>query len=883
LGIGHWVLVILLLLGFTTGAHAFVFTRTSSAIFYIDTSVTPALQTMYVAYQINNNSGVNYPDVWAKIDSFSGGVVSLGPTEDGLVHLGALSAGQTKTAFFFIQASSATSTPQSHTVRLYPTRPPAGELVSQSFSMTVEETIQANANQVQTVVAGPNPPQLGGIVTVTVRGTSGTLGFSQVMAFNPAAYLSWRADAFELVATTVTLSRGNSGTYNDTLYLVAANSSDTDYAAVYTYRTVGTTTTPTPVSPISFISSGQQIKHTRVDNFAQFDPILPVENKLTVGKTASPTQSASNGPITFTLIATNSGTIDAVLEDFTDTLPTTPASPTYVSSSSRYNGVAIADPVLSGSTLTWVGTFAIPAGTTRSLTFQVNLPTANGTYTNRGVAHISTNQIDTTLVIGDNAPAVATVLLRIPIVSGLVYLDTNRNLQRDAGEAGTGLSLFAKLVRSATPGGPALQAVSVNGASGSYGFTNVAPGSYLILIDNNSTLSDVAANLPAGWIGTEMPNQVRTNVVVMGVDVPDQNFGLINGTTISGRVFRDTGIGSGTANDGNLNGGESGISGVAVALVSNSGTTNYDTTVTDGNGNYSLYIPASLTNGTALKVVETNPVGFLSTGGSVGNTGGTYNRSTDTIAFTLSAGTTYVNVNFGDVPPNSFVPNGTQSGLPGSFVVYAHTFIAGSAGQVSFVASNAPNPAIAGWTQSLYRDINCNGQLDSGDAILSNPIVVTAGQQVCILVRESIPLLAPFNAEDTVTLRANFDYVGANPVLSTNYVVTDVTFVGNPSTAGLTLIKSADKAAAKPGEAITYTITYANTSSENLSNIVLYDSTPAYTTFLGATNGPLSTNLTSVSVSAPIVGSAGAVRWTFTGSLAPGRSGAVMFSVNIAQ
>jgi hypothetical protein len=207
--------------------------------------------------------------------------------------------------------------------------------------------------------------------------------------------LSWRPDAFELVATTVTLTGGNTGTYNDTLYLIAGNTSDTDYTAIYTYRAVGTTTTPTPISPISFITSGQQIKHTRVNNFAQFDPILPTENRLTVGKTATPTQSASNGPITFSLIITNSGTVDAIVEDFTDTLPTTPGSPIYLPGSSRYNGVSIADPTILGSALTWIGSFAIPAGTTRSLTFQVNRrpPTDLHEPWRRTHQH---NQIDTT-------------------------------------------------------------------------------------------------------------------------------------------------------------------------------------------------------------------------------------------------------------------------------------------------------------------------------------------------------------------------------------------------------------------------------------------------------------------------------------------------------
>src|SRR5262249_6004844 len=152
--------------------------------------------------------------------------------------------------FFYVQASGATASPQTHTVRIYPTRPPAGPVGSQTFSMTVEETIQANPNVVNTVVAGPNPPQLGGLVTVTVQGTSGTIGDARIMPYTPAAYLSGRGDPFEWGAPTVSLSRGKNGTYNDTLSLAATNAADTDYTAVYTYRTVGTTTTATPISPI---------------------------------------------------------------------------------------------------------------------------------------------------------------------------------------------------------------------------------------------------------------------------------------------------------------------------------------------------------------------------------------------------------------------------------------------------------------------------------------------------------------------------------------------------------------------------------------------------------------------------------------------------------
>ena len=273
------------------------------------------------------------------------------------------------------------------------------------------------------------------------------------------------------------------------------------------------------------------------------------------------------------------------------------------------------------------------------------MPANNGAYTNRAVAHIGASQIDSTLAVGDNLPAVATVVVRIPIVSGAVFLDLNRNFQRDLGEDGTGLSLFVKLVRASTPGGPALQAVSVNGSTGTFGFTNVAPGIYLLVVDENNTLSDVTPGILAGWIGTKMPDLIRTNVVVTSVDLPDQDFGLINGTLVAGRVFGDTGVSGGSANDGVMNGGETGIPGVTVRLMNQSGSTNYDTAITDGNGRYTLLVPAAITNGTVLQVVEVNPGGYLSTGASAGNTAGSYNRAGDTVTFTLTTSAIYAGVN----------------------------------------------------------------------------------------------------------------------------------------------------------------------------------------------------------------------------------------------
>ena len=411
----------------------------------------------------------------------------------------------------------------------------------------------------------------------------------------------------------------------------------------------------------------------------------------------------------------------------------------------------------------------------------------------------------------------------------------------------------------------------------------VGAGLYTLVLDDNNILSDVTPALPAGWTGTEMPNGLRTPVEVNNVGVPNQNFGLYHGVLITGRVFNDNGAGGGVANDGTLNGGETGIDGVALKLTDSSGATIHGTATTNAAGQYALAIPSTIAAGTQLKIVETNQNSFVSTGATIGNTAGTYDRATDTITFTLAANTSYANVNFGDVAPNTLSSDGQQAGLPGTVLFYAHTFTAGSAGSVLFSTASTQTPALPGWTATLYRDTNSNGQLDPNEPAITGPIAVATGEAVFLIVKISIPVSAPFGAKDETKLTANFTYTGAVPPLSVAHTRQDITTVGNPTTAGLRLTKVVDKPTARPGEAITYTITYTNASSDLLSNVIIYDTTPAFTKFTSGGNGPLPPDLTGVVLIAPAPGATGAMRWTFAGTLRPAGTGTVTFTVTLDQ
>ena len=611
------------------------------------------------------------------------------------------------------------------------------------------------------------------------------------------------------------------------------------------------------------------------------DNVTVTSAVLTVSKTTStPTvvNTATGTTATYTLTVTNSGNAAATGVKVSDALP---SGFTYASTNSiTLNGLllpAITYTVTGTTNPQWdtvaAGAFTINAGQTLVIEFVANVASsvANGTYNNSASA-ISANaasitNFDGTLSTADNVTVTGAVVAGVSLY-GTVYNDGNHNLQLDSNESGTGLILFAKLIVNG--GSSATQAVAINTTTGIYNFSSVSAGTYTIIIDDNSTLTDITPNIPVGWLGTEMPDFTRNNVLVSTVDLNNLNFGLFNGSKLSGTVFADIGTSGGIANNGIKEGGELGVAGVTVKA--STGATIYDIAITDGAGNYTLWIPAAATN--PVLITETNLNNYLSTGGSVGNTAGTYTRTTDSTSFTITTGTIYTNVNFGDVPVNTFAANGLQSGLSGNVLFYSHQFNAGSGGSLTFTSVSA-----SGWPTVLYRDLNCNGVIDAADTVLSSAIVV-AGEQICVINKVTIPTGTALGLQDSATVQAVFTYTNASPTLASTLSVIDTTTVG---TAGLVLTKAVDKTAALAGDTVTYTLTYINNSNVPLASIVINDATPAYTTFLSATCvTPLPAAITAcVALPIPAVAGVGAIKWMLTGTLSPSATGLVRYSVKV--
>ncbi|HSX43023.1 MAG TPA: hypothetical protein VLF59_02955, partial [Candidatus Saccharimonadales bacterium] len=273
--------------------------------FYIDTGASPKLDAGYIGYRVTNSTGSAQSDLWTEVGSFTGGDLQLANSLDNYRQVSSLSNGSTAASYFLLKASSATTTPQTHRVKVWDGRPdlPTSSVLYDclyTFS-AVKETIKAAANKVSDTGYGTTAaievsntsPTLGQTVTITVEGQTGTIGAGSspdgsIVWLTPAAVSSWPTRSLRLESVSATFERntnaskkwtvnGDQVTYANQLLITnaqnclkqSANASCTggtgstsaEYRATYTFRVVGIPTSSVQAVPVAQIASGTQIKH----------------------------------------------------------------------------------------------------------------------------------------------------------------------------------------------------------------------------------------------------------------------------------------------------------------------------------------------------------------------------------------------------------------------------------------------------------------------------------------------------------------------------------------------------------------------------------------------------------------------------------------------
>ncbi|ENV67835.1 Uncharacterized protein conserved in bacteria [Acinetobacter junii] len=239
---------------------------------------------------------------------------------------------------------------------------------------------------------------------------------------------------------------------------------------------------------------------------------------------------------------------------------------------------------------------------------------------------------------------------------------------------------------------------------------------------------------------------------------------------------------------------------------------------------------------------------------------------------------------------------------PGGTVVYKHTLTnngniveGATANTLPFTLTN--DQTANGWVTTLYVDSNNDGVADAGELVTGSDLAVKTGSiargaSVNLLIKVQAPTNATAGTPSAVVLTIKPTVVGGQSVA--DLVNTDLTTV---TSGQVRLVKEQSLAncvtgaagtytqntvSAKPGECVKYRITATNEGNADVTNVVISDATPAYTTLkVIASASPVATNATlSTSTAALTDGSTGTIAAEKT-PLVPNTSAVLEFVIKV--
>jgi len=427
---------------------------------------------------------------------------------------------------------------------------------------------------------------------------------------------------------------------------------------------------------------------------------------------------------------------------------------------------------------------------------------------------------------------------------------------------------------------PSAQVAGTNYTTRTFsGIVIPASGSCTIMVDMTSGTAGVYSNTTTGMTTAQTPTiGPVSNTVTLGV-----------GRIGIAKAFSPTTIATGATST------------ITFTLDNNSGGNRTAITFRD-------LFPAGMTVAAPLTVVNGcggNVNNYNNTAGLVaGDTGlrlvnGALNNGltcTVTVLVTVNAAGSYPNnttnlaYSGGGVGPNSNVATLTAVNTPAIAKGFAPATI--DVYGTSIMTFTLTNPNSSALTNAVFTD-TLTGFSVAAPAVIGGTCAGVVSTPALAAGAASLNLTVPNlpSGSCTVTVPVTGSTAGSYPNTASGIttVQTGATSGATSNTATLTVnrlplqvTKSPNISVVAPGGTVNYTIGYGNPNvSTSLQNIVIDDPVPAYTTYLGASCGPLPPAISSCTISAPAVGGTGTVTWTLGGTLNPGSSGTVSLSVQV--
>ncbi|MGR3570242.1 DUF7507 domain-containing protein [Brevirhabdus sp.] len=510
-----------------------------------------------------------------------------------------------------------------------------------------------------------------------------------------------------------------------------------------------------------------------------------------------------------------------------------------------------------------------PSGADLSIT---KLATRSGTTTAR-TSVAEGDVIDWIITVtnaGPGSPSGVKVIDQIP--KGFTYLSDDAPAAGDSYDPATGLWFVDEILAGTSETLVITTRVNAAGA-----LTNRAEIIY-------SSLPDPDSDPGVGALVDDLSDEI--------VDDDEAEYAMVrvtNARRLTGRLFLDNGAGGGLAHDAQINGGERGFAGAELEILDGSGTLlDRPEVAADGTWFYGLDAGYSDT----ITIRATSPADHITVSeASAGLPGPADSDPHDgSITFTPEPGEAYFDLNIGLVALPGWTQDQTAEVGPGQVVLLPHLYTATTSATVTFTAADRSMTPAGGFGLGLYHDTDCDG---TPDTPLDAGISVAADETLCVIARVSagsgvgpgsrysyaVTALTTLSATPLSDTRSNIDTVGTSEQGGQLVLRKTVRNVTKNSAEG-----AANGGA--PGDVLHYRIYIENPSDAPISDVNIFDRTPAYTALSEPLDSPVAVTpgLTCV-VSEPAPSAAGyegPLRWTCTGQVYPGGAGLVSFQVRIA-